>query len=207
MKFGLRELTFFLLLLAIPAGAAFFVFVPRFKQVAELRNSTQEKETRLARLDQLGQASTSLNKELTELKKALDFFESKLPNSQQIDTVLEEVTALRERYKLSSRSFLTQKRVMSADYVAQPIEMKIAGSFEGFYQFLKALEALPRITRIQQMEIRSDGKSTAGQVEVTLVVLIYFEPEGGEKVTDFNPATITSGKSSGSSSSHGGSRW
>ena len=67
--------------------------------------------------------------------------------------------------------------MQSADYVAQPIEMDMTGSFEGFYQFLLELERLPRITRINQMELNKD-RDNEGVVSAKMVVSIYFEPSG-----------------------------
>ena len=175
MKIGIRELTFLALLAAIPVAAALLVFMPRHKQVEAVDEEIATKQGRLAQLDRLGQTSASLSQELNELAKALAFFESKLPNDQQIHTVLREVTQIGEKYRLQTRSVQTQKQESTADYVAQPIELKLAGKFEGIYQFLYDLHQLPRITRIKRLEIEKD-KSGEGLVQATLVILIYFEP-------------------------------
>ena len=175
MKLGLRELTFVLLLVGILAGAAWFVFMPHWKEVEAVRKEVQDKKVRMTQLEHLGQTSEGLTKELGELAKALEFFESKLPADQQISVVLREITQITDRHGLVTRSVRTLKQVESPDYVAQPIEMDMTGSFEGFYQFLLELERLPRITRISQMELTKD-KQAEGVVQVKMVVSIYFEP-------------------------------
>jgi Tfp pilus assembly protein PilO len=197
MKIGLRELTFFALLIAIPVAAYAFVFMPHGKTVKSLQEETQKKMGRLAQLQRLGHASKSLSRELEELRKAMEFFESKLPDSQQIDNVLTEVTLIAEKNQLVKRSWESQKIVQSADYVARPVEMKLAGNFAGVYEFLRGLERLPRITRIRHMEIRSDDEGGPGAVEVLLQILIYFEPNQTKSVTSGDDGSRSSGRQSG----------
>lgn len=177
MRIGLRELTFFVLLLAIVAGAGYFVFLPHWRDAQSLARANEVKQLRLAKLDRIGQTSESLAAELSELGRALDFFESKLPNDQQIHSVLNEIAQIREKHGLSSGSVRTLKQVQAADYTSLPIEMEMSGSWEGVYRFLLDLERLPRITRISDMEITKD-KAGEGRVVSKLVVSIYFEPEG-----------------------------
>ncbi|MDD4889699.1 MAG: type 4a pilus biogenesis protein PilO [Phycisphaerae bacterium] len=184
MRIGLRELTFFLLLLGIVAGAGYFVFLPHWRETERLTQENDVKQTRLTHLDRIGQTSESLSKELTELGKALDFFESKLPNDQQIHSVLREITQITDKHKLTTKSVRTLKQTQAAEYVALPIEMEMSGSFEGTYQFLLDLERLPRITRVTDMNIEKD-KAGEGHVQTKVVVSVYFEPNGkGEPPAD-----------------------
>ncbi len=195
MKIGLRELTFFLLLAAIPIGAAMFVFVPRWHNVAEMEVETLEKQVRLERLDQVSRTTESLGQELKDLSDALTFFESKLPNSQQIHTVLREVTQISESHQLTTKSVRTLKQQEAAEFVALPIEMELTGDFSGVYQFLYDLHKLPRITRITQMNLAKDKKQE-GVVEAKLIVLIYFEP-GGQPAAPATDRVSSAGRYSG----------
>lgn len=194
MKIGLRELTFFLLLAAIPTMAAFFVFVPKWKKVAEMEVEIQVKQARLERLDQISRTTESLTGELNDLGEALNFFESKLPNDQQIHTVLREVTQIGESHRLSTRSVRTLKQEEAAEFVALPIELELSGDFSGFYEFLYDLHKLPRITRITKMNV-AKHKKNEGQVEAKLIVLIYFEP--GDSGPPAPSARISTGRYSG----------
>jgi type IV pilus assembly protein PilO len=185
MKIGLREVTFFVLLLGILGLAGYFVFLPHYRQTQQTMEENRVKQARLAQLERLGQTSDSLTKELAELGKALEFFESKLPNDQQIHNVLREVTQNTEKHGLATKSVRTLKQIESNDYVALPIEMDLAGPFEGLYQFLLELERMPRITKISQMEVNKDA-SGEGMVTTKLVVSVYFDPanRSGDKKSD-----------------------
>jgi len=191
MRLGLRELTFFALLLIIVGAAGYFVFLPHLAQAEQINRENLAKQARLARMDRLGQTSESLTKELTELAKALDFFESKLPNDQQIHSVLNEISRISGKFKLESKSVSTRAQVQSADYIALPIEMDMVGTFEGTYQFLLELERMPRITRISDMDVVKD-KSIDGVVHTKLVLSVYFEPGGGGRTESPNPPANTS---------------
>lgn len=174
MSIGLREFTLFALLLGIVAAAGWFVFLPDHRELAELDRENHAKLARLAQLDRVGQTSESLTKELADLQRALEFFESKLPNDQQISAVLGEITQICEKHQLKARTIKTLKQEQFSDYIMSPIELELDGKFESFYRFLLDLERMPRITRISHMEVFKD-KHNEGQVTTKMIMSIYFE--------------------------------
>ena len=54
--------------------------------------------------------------------------------------------------------------------------MTLKGEFDGFYDFLLALEQMPRITRIPNMEVLR-SRDHDGHLEATFTLSIYFEGE------------------------------
>jgi Tfp pilus assembly protein PilO len=73
---------------------------------------------------------------------------------------------------------------MAAGYMEQPLEVKMTGHFEGFYQFLLGLENLPRITRIHEMTLervtarnrRHDEEAAPGLMKAEFMLSIYYQP-------------------------------
>jgi hypothetical protein len=59
--------------------------------------------------------------------------------------------------------------------------MSLAGDFKGFYSFLLALEKLPRITRVTQMQLTKINDKD-GQMQATMTLSIFFEPDTGSSV-------------------------
>lgn len=183
MKFGIREIVFIAFLTAIPVGAWWFVFRP-----ADIRDAEMLKQirTRQAKLQELNKATATigdLKSEIISLKKAINFFQAKLPTEKEMDQVLRDVWKLAEANKLITKSIRTlkptQKVVMLTDptgpYTEQPISIELEGPFEGYYGFLLALETQPRIMRIQQMEVKKLPKKGEGYICATCIASVFFE--------------------------------
>ena len=187
MRFGVREIVFSVLLLAIPVGAWWFVFRP-----GNLRNAKvcEEIETRQNKLRVLNRATAiigNLEQEIALLDDSIKFFRSKLPSEKEIDTVLREVWRLAEANNLATKSIRTLKMNdelsvtdPNGPYAEQPISMQLEGPFTGLYRFLLALEAQPRIMRIQTMTLGRPTKAEDGCVLADCTVSVFFERGGKE---------------------------
>ena len=174
MKFGIRELLFMVLLLAIPAGAYLWVFKPVNEHVESQRQAIETKEKKLVNLQQAMVGIKNLGEEVEKLKEAVSFFESKLPPRHQIHKVLEQVTRIAAHHGLETKLFETQKTKPFAAYSEQPIKMEVYGGFDAFYQFLIDIEKMPRITKIREMNIKKN-KKLDGIMEASFTISIFFD--------------------------------
>ena len=95
MKFGIRELFFVILLLAIPFGAYLWVFRPANEDIEKQRQEIQAKEVKLANLHKAMAGIKDLNQEVENLREAVAFFESKLPPRHEIHKVLKQENHMR----------------------------------------------------------------------------------------------------------------
>lgn len=175
MKFGLREIIFLMVLLAIPIASYFVVFKPNNEQISMARKEIELKRTRLSELHEATKHIDDLGKEIEKLRKAISLFEAKLPAEKEVDVILSQVWTLAKANNLRPRSVRTQKLVKNARYVELPINMVIKGDFDGFYNFLLGMERLSRITRVPDMKL-AKLKNIEGQMEATFTLSIFFEP-------------------------------
>jgi type IV pilus assembly protein PilO len=175
MQFGPRTVLFVLLLMALPIAAYFLAFKPQQIKLAEVRADTASKREKLAALDHANAEVKNLPEEIEKLRKAVAFFESKLPEEREMDKVLKEIWVIAERNGLNVKSVRSLKPVPGDDYSEQPIRMVIVGTFKpGFYQFLRSVEELPRITRMPEFTMAKDEKNE-GQMTADLILTIFFE--------------------------------
>lgn len=184
MKLGLRELTFFVLLLAIPVGAWWFVFKPRSLRVAEETQQIEAKRAKLAALNYATAGIGDLEHEIEELTQAVAFFQDKLPQQEGMPLVLQETWRLAEANDLTAKAIRTQALNSgvqvtdpSGPYAEQPILMELEGDFAGLYSFLLELENKPRITRIHQMRLEKDAQAE-GRMRAQMVMSIFYERNG-----------------------------
>lgn len=179
MRFGMRELIFVLVLLALPAASYFFVFEPRNVQLAEARREIQQKQAKLEQLQAATRSIADLGEEIDKLGDAIQIFEQKLPAEREVEVILKQVWELAARHKLTPKSIRTDKPVPAAQYAELPIRMVILGDFDGFYSFLLELEKLKRITRTPQLAIKKIP-TEEGQMQADMVLSIFFESQGGQ---------------------------
>ncbi len=182
MRIGLREVIFVILLMAIPAGAWWFVFRPNNERDDAMLKQIESRRFKLQKLNEATSKIGGLRKEIAELAKAITLLHSKLPNEKEIDKVLRETWMLAEANDLKTAKIQTlQKRsdrmFTNADstYSEQPVSVKVRGSFMGFYAFLQELERRPRIMRIHKVTLKKPKKADQGNIEADFVMSIFFE--------------------------------
>ena len=180
MQFGPRTLFSIVLLLAMQIAAYLFMFKPLNERKDQVVHDTQQKQEQLSALSTALARTKDLPGDIEKLQKAIAFLEAKLPQEKEMDGVLREVWQIAEKNGLNTKSVRSLKPVQSASYSEQPIKMIIVGSFSpGFFNFLRDVEQLPRLTRINEMHLVADEKNS-GVVVAEVVLTIYFE--AGQKV-------------------------
>lgn len=188
MKIGIRELILVACLVAMPLGAWWFAFRPQNAQVEAIGEQIAVKQDKLRTLNQMTATIGDLEKEIEALHEALAFFESKLPSEKEIDKVLQETWQLAEANRLTTKSIRTMSRdqdsrftLAGGPHAEQPIAVHLVGDFDGLYAFLQALEAQPRIMRVQTLNLTkfevADDSPDHGleKIRAHLVLSVFFE--------------------------------
>ncbi len=184
MQFGIRELIFFVVLLAVPVASYIYVFQPRNDEIAQAQTEIEIKQARLDELAQVVAKIDDMGLAIEAGREAIEVIEAKLPSEQDVEGILEQVWQLAERNSLSVRSVKSERPVPAATYMELPLRVVMEGHFDGFYQFLLELENLPRITRVHQMDLRradtgprvASGEMPPGSTLASFTLSIYFEP-------------------------------
>ncbi|MGE5610205.1 MAG: type 4a pilus biogenesis protein PilO [Bacillota bacterium] len=175
MKFGIGQLLFVLLMLGLLGASYYFVFTPAAQKRTAKQAETTLRKKELADLHQSIAGIGDVEKKTADLEKAITFFESKLPQEKEIDTIIKAVWQEADRNALQMRTIKTMKTERSAGYCEQPIQMTLAGDFKGYYAFLLKLETMARITRLSQMKLEKIT-SKDGEMQAQMTLSIFFEP-------------------------------
>ena len=178
MKFGIRELILVSAMVGLLICSYFFVFAKRNAKREALKSEMESRRQVLVNLKQATSGIDDLGKKIDELQQAISFFEKKLPQEKEVDKILKEVWQMAEANSLQTKTVKTLKTERGANYSEQPIQMTLAGDFNGFYAFLLQLEKLPRITRVSQMELEKINERD-GEMTAMVTLSIFFEPEAG----------------------------
>ena len=179
---GMRDLAFVAVLIAVPIASYFFVFKPRNEEIAKARAEINAKQVRLENLRRLTSRIGDLGREIVEREEELERLNQKLPDREGVDRILEQVTQLAQKSNLAVRSVKGEKVVPAGMAMELPLKTTIEGNFDGFYQFLLDVEALPRITRVHSMKISKLGmgprdnpdEMVGGSMRAEFTLSIYF---------------------------------
>ena len=185
MKLGIRELLFFVVMIGLVVACGSLFNKSRLKRDWYLTDTASKRKV----LNDLKQSTSGVvdwNQKIAELKQAITFFESKLPQEKEIDKILKDIWQMAEANTLQTKTVKTLKTERAANYSEQPIEMSLSGDFNGFYVFLQQLEKMNRITRVTHMSLNKiQDRDGAMQAKVTLS--IFFEPDtSGSRVATGN---------------------
>ncbi len=201
MRIGLREAVFFLVLLGIPVAVWLFVFKPNNRQAEQMREEIFNKKHKLALVSRASATIEGLRQEIQALEKAMTYFKEKLPNQRQVPDVVGDISDLVTKNKLQQGQIQPATRALNllpgnSPYSEMAFEIEVSGNFMDFYRFLQAVEALPRITRIQKLEMEGlnlkdiqkaeeallDGEEinekTPGNIKATFVMSIFYAGKG-----------------------------
>ena len=176
MKFGLRELVLLLVLLALPVSSWWLVFRPQNGEIAQAKREIDHKKALLQKLQEATARNEDLERANEELRQSIESIEARLPTNKEVDGVVRQVSDLAVEAGLEPPAIESDKPLKAALYMEQPLKMKLAGNFNGFYEFLIKLEQLPRITRLPDIKIIRSTEQD-GHMKAEFTLSIYFQPE------------------------------
>lgn len=176
MRMGLREIALVGVLLGLPLSSYWLVFRPVNAEIGQAKSEIEHMRLRLTRVQESTARNLDLRRENEERTRQIEAIEARLPSSKEVDHVIRQVSDLAVEAGLQSPAIESDKPVAAAVYMEQPLKMKIAGDFAGFHEFLKRLEALPRITRILDIKMLRANEAN-GHMKAEFTLSIYFQPE------------------------------
>jgi type IV pilus assembly protein PilO len=180
MKFGIRELILVCAMVGLLICSYLFVFKTANAKREDLKTDIATKQKALTNLRQATSGVDDLEKKIDELQRAITFFESKLPQEKEIDKILREISQMADQNSLQTKTVKMLKSERGPSYSEQPIQVSLAGDFNGFYSFLLQLEKLSRITRVTQMKLEKIDERD-GEMQAQLTLSIFFEPDTNAK--------------------------
>lgn len=174
MNSSMRHLIFFVLIIAMAYVSWAYMIKPANENLTQQRATMEIQKAKLDELERATTAAEDLSEQLKKIEGAIAVFESKLPPSSEIHTVLEDVTLIAQHHGLIPKTIRTLKKEENRGYIEQPLEMELHGNFNSYYAFLLELEQLDRITKIRELRLKKKSKSE-GQTEARFVMSIFFQ--------------------------------
>ena len=181
MKFGIRDYAFLAVLTAVPVSAWFFVFQPRNEDIDQARREIMSMDATLTRLDMLTDQVGDVRDRIDQAEVRLSEFGRIIPNAEEVEDLLAEMHRIADSHRLSIDSIRALKQNTVQGYLEIPHRVSIKGDFQAIYDFLSDLERLPRLARVQSLELernlvaanRKDEERPFGMLEAEMVIVVY----------------------------------
>jgi len=177
-----RQLGFIIVMIAVPLVCWHFVFQPQNELIDSIQEDIRIRQEKLDEVESMAADLEGLESIVEDGLHAIELIESKLPRQQDVESILEQVWQIARTNGLVVKSVRSKKPVTAMVYMEQPLDVELEGPFEGYYSFMLALENLPRITRIFDLELEkithlsgpSKDELPLGSVRADFTLSIYF---------------------------------
>lgn len=174
------------LLMAIILGAiGWFVVRPQFDTLErekrteqELRETFKQKQSRAANLE-------AYKKQLAQMEESFGAMLRQLPDETDMESLLVDLSQTSVAAGLEVQYFKPGSERQLEFYAEYPIELRVAGTYHEFGNFVSGLASLPRIVTLHNIAIQPTGGGNESGANVNLSMELqaktyrYLEEGGG----------------------------
>ena len=160
------------ILVVLVTVAAVFLYRSQEKELDLLKTRLKAAKSLLEVQSQKASIVPDLTRQIGAMKKQYKDFDRRLPQSKEIGEFLRELSAHLGEEKLSDESFNPGSPQRRELFQTQPITMKFKGAYLSTVDFLRRIDRMKRLTRVQKLKIKRISGQKDLDIEVQLN--IYF---------------------------------
>ncbi len=173
------------LVIAILGAIGWFVVRPQFETLEQeerteqdLRETFEEKQSRAANLE-------AYKKQLAQMEESFGAMLRQLPDETDMESLLVDLSQTSVAAGLEVKYFEPGNERQQEFYAEYPIDLRVAGTYHEFGDFVSGLASLPRIVTLHNIAIKPSGSGNATGDNVDLSMQLqaktyrYLEEGGG----------------------------
>jgi len=176
MQFGLRTLLFVVLLLGMLVLSYPLLFKPLKPAARQALADSRQKRERLETLAGAMKDNASMSTEIDKLRTAISFLESQAAQGNgngprppgRVEGRQGQQPEHQERAERQADPGRGFQRAADPHGRGRPF-------YPSFFKFLTSVEQLDRLTKINDMKVDADDKSTNGSITADFTLTIYYE--------------------------------
>lgn len=143
-----RALILFFVLALIAGAFAYFIYMPKLKDVQKLERKLKQAQIKLHQTQQIANQLPEFEAEVKKLNIAFKKALNKLPDSKEIPSLLLKITKLGKDSKLTFNLFQPLGNRNRDFYAEVPIDIEVQGSYHAVGKFFNQICTMPRIVNI-----------------------------------------------------------
>lgn len=155
-------------------GVTAVLYVPQTRKLQRLRGWTAERKVRLAQEAQRGSGVPEMARQIEAMKARYRNFDRRLPKRKELGGFLREISGNLAGEDLSNQLIEPGSPEREQLFHTLPIILRFRGSYLALSSFLKRIDKMERLTRVQKLTISHKGKPDGGELEIELHMNIYF---------------------------------
>ena len=173
MKIVGRPIHIVLGTIAFAAIFAAGVVAPRMRYMTSIKQGVASVQADLSLLGSRIHRARKVFESTRDKEKALESFGAAIPDGVQLGAFLEAVDRLAQEAGVSDKNVTPSEAIVLEDLGCLPIQIRFTGTFASVYEFLEKVEQLPRVARIQQLELSADD-DLPDELVSTMTLHVYF---------------------------------
>jgi Tfp pilus assembly protein PilO len=161
-------------LVAVATGV---VYWPQAQRLDELREQMAQREQTLTVSAEKVSVVPTMLREVEALKARYKGWERRLPKRKELGEFLKEISGYMAEHDLTNQSIEPGSPTRERLFHRFPIIIRFEGDYMQTAAFLKRLDGMQRLTRIQRLRVsrpRSSDKERTDDLKVEMQLNIYF---------------------------------
>jgi len=159
--------------MVIAAAFAAGVVAPNMRNLRTTRQRISNLQGDLQMLNLRVEKAMRVFEAVRNRESALARFNAAIPKRVQLGEFLEEVDRLAQDAGLKNKNVTPSEVFAQRDLGCLPIQINFSGEFSSVYEFLENVEKLPRVARVQQVELVADDESP-NELNSSMTLHVYF---------------------------------
>lgn len=164
---------------ALIVGFCLAVWMPESRRVAALRDRIAAAEEKLGPNFNQPTALTERQTHLASLREQLREEDRSIPEAAEIAALLRELSQAIAHQGLDRQEVQTGNALHHRHYSETPIELDLEGPFLSLYGLIQQVEAMPRLTRVDALNLRTQPGGAFGEpptVRASMRLASFFTP-------------------------------
>jgi len=157
-------------LLSVAAGV---IYWPQARTLTDLRRQVESEKNTIDTYAAKVAIVPDLRRQVDEMKLRYKDLDRRLPKQKELHGFLIEISENLEK-GLSSPSIVPGNTAREDTFHTLPIIMRFQGNYLSLASFLKRIDTMERLTRVQKLLITTDPKSPDSKINCELWLNIYF---------------------------------
>jgi Tfp pilus assembly protein PilO len=164
-------------LLVVASSFYFAGYRPSTNRIAGLDSDIQNMQRELAENSVKSQILPTVAKDVKNLRLKLDGAK-KLPREMDVAGFVTDIMRISQNTQLRKPDYKPEDPKRGDLFSVYPIRLQLQGSFTNIFKFIRETEALPRLSHVRSINIKTDGNNKEpGAVIVNLGMDLYFSPD------------------------------
>jgi Tfp pilus assembly protein PilO len=147
---------------------------PQHRKLAAIRSEIgllrAEVAAEQARAGDLG----ALSERIRQAEAALGEFQRRVPRTAELGEFVAELSEIGVRVGLRDQNLAPLSPEPRNPLVIQPIRIEFLAEFDAAFEFLRAVEGMPRVARVSEMKL-AHPEPFRGELRAEMIIQVFYE--------------------------------